>query len=834
MYIPSTSIAAGTNTQVQFNDGGLLGGDADFTFNKTTNQIAIAAGSAAAPTLIPTGDTNTGMWFPAADTVAWSTSGVERLRIDSTGVISATSSSSFLPQLFLTNTASNNFGPYWYTAKYRGAAPANAGDILGTFQFDSANSSNVGGYPAAIFRAVSNGAGATFHSGYLQFITYDLSGTFGVRMSVNEQGVLLQQGTALLPSLAASGDTNTGMWFPAADTIAWSTGGSERMRILSTGEVGIGTSTPGSFGKLEVLGSGYTAFSVASSDASGVRVVLAANAASEARINVTSNHPLATFVNGAERMRITAAGNVGIGTSSPGHLLQVNSTGSTISATTSSTTTQFTGPGLRLYNTNASMGTQAGLGIASLILDASATQGYMSFFQTNNSGGFVQDILRYDYNANFWQFYTNATEKLRITSAGNVGIGTTAPDALLSVNGIASFGAGAVATPSIAALGDLNTGMWFPAADTIAWSTGGTERTRIDSSGRLLLGTDTAIATSIQGVANTPSFQFHGILVSPSSAGFYNWSTSASTSSVFTFNKSVGGAVGTRGGLTASGTSYGSIVFNGDNGTTFSTAAIISALADAAPSATSMPGRIVFFTTPSGSLTATERVRITSAGNVGIGTSAPDALLSVNGIASFGAGAAATPSIAAFGDLNTGMWFPAADTIAWSTNGTERLRITDTGEVRIAVQTQLQNAANNLIYTTGGAQTIELRCNNAQQATASSILLNGRGPNDVLLFNTNATERMRISAAGNLGLGTSTFGTSAATVLAIATGTAPTTGPADTIQIYSTDLTAGNTMLSLYTEGTIVNANTTAAATHRIAIRVNGTVYYLLANTSAA
>jgi hypothetical protein len=40
-------------------------------------------------------------------------------------------------------------------------------------------------------------------------------------------------------------------------------------------------------------------------------------------------------------------------------------------------------------------------------------------------------------------------------------------------------------------------------------------------------------------------------------------------------------------------------------------------------------------------------------------------------------------------------------------------------------------------------------------------------------------------------------------------------------------------MLSLYTEGTPVNANTTAAATHRIAIRVNGTVYYLLANTAA-
>ena len=98
---------------------------------------------------------------------------------------------------------------------------------------------------------------------------------------------------------------------------------------------------------------------------------------------------------------------------------------------------------------------------------------------------------------------------------------------------------------------------------------------------------------------------------------------------------------------------------------------------------------------------------------------------------------------------------------------------------------------------------------------------------------TSSDERARIDFSGNLGLGTTSFGTSAATVLGIRTGTAPSTGPADTIQIYSTDLSAGNTMLSIFTEGTPVNANTTAAATHRIAIRINGTVYYLLANTVA-
>jgi hypothetical protein len=95
------------------------------------------------------------------------------------------------------------------------------------------------------------------------------------------------------------------------------------------------------------------------------------------------------------------------------------------------------------------------------------------------------------------------------------------------------------------------------------------------------------------------------------------------------------------------------------------------------------------------------------------------------------------------------------------------------------------------------------------------------------------TERMRITNLGNVCIGTTAAGTSAEEVLAIGTGVAPTTGPADTIQIYSTDLSAGNTMLSIYTEGTSVNANTTAATTHRIAVRINGTVYYLLANTAA-
>jgi hypothetical protein len=68
-------------------------------------------------------------------------------------------------------------------------------------------------------------------------------------------------------------------------------------------------------------------------------------------------------------------------------------------------------------------------------------------------------------------------------STDRVGIGTNTPDALLSVDGIASFGAGSASTPSIAAAGDLDTGIFFPAANTMVFSMGATERVRINANG---------------------------------------------------------------------------------------------------------------------------------------------------------------------------------------------------------------------------------------------------------------------------------------------------------------------------------------------------------------
>jgi hypothetical protein len=71
---------------------------------------------------------------------------------------------------------------------------------------------------------------------------------------------------------------------------------------------------------------------------------------------------------------------------------------------------------------------------------------------------------------------------------------------------------------------------------------------------------------------------------------------------------------------------------------------------------------------------------------VGIGATYANitAPLTVGGVAAFAAGTAALPSIARSTDLDTGIWFPTAtNTIAASTNGTEKLRITSAGDVGI-------------------------------------------------------------------------------------------------------------------------------------------------------
>jgi hypothetical protein len=68
--------------------------------------------------------------------------------------------------------------------------------------------------------------------------------------------VLPAAGSVSAPAFSTSGDTNTGVFFPAADTIAFVEGGVEVIRINSSSNVGIGTTSPAA--KLTVVGTGYS------------------------------------------------------------------------------------------------------------------------------------------------------------------------------------------------------------------------------------------------------------------------------------------------------------------------------------------------------------------------------------------------------------------------------------------------------------------------------------------------------------------------------------------------------------------------------------------------
>jgi hypothetical protein len=156
-------------------------------------------------------------------------------------------------------------------------------------------------------------------------VAYNTSGDYFVWL--NRGLSSFPAGSASAPSIIPDGDTNTGFWFPAADTVAASTAGSERMRIDSTGNVGIGT-TPsypldvraatGQVNVQSTTGTNYARqliqntgglfqFAIDSSTAA-----IFSNGGYSRVIYSDGAYPLITYTNGVERMRIDASGDVGI------------------------------------------------------------------------------------------------------------------------------------------------------------------------------------------------------------------------------------------------------------------------------------------------------------------------------------------------------------------------------------------------------------------------------------------------------------------------------------------------------------------------------------------
>ncbi len=154
-------------------------------------------------------------------------------------------------------------------------------------------------------------------------------------------------------------------------------------------------------------------------------------------------------------------------------------------------------------------------------------------------------------------------------------------------------------------------------AEPLAFYQIGSEKFRLDSGGRFLIGDSTARA---QDGGNNAQLQ-----VSSATGG--NWARISSSS--FTSGDDIGGGLiltksrsGTVGVHTvvANGDKLGSIFFEGSDGTDYERGAHIEAFVDGAPGDNDMPGRLVFSTTPDGSVTPAERMRITSSGALLLGT----------------------------------------------------------------------------------------------------------------------------------------------------------------------------------------------------------------------
>ena len=234
----------------------------------------------------------------------------------------------------------------------------------------------------------------------------------------------------------------------------------------------------------------------------------------------------------------------------------------------------------------------------------------------------------------------SSTERVRINSSGDVIVGsgiTVSPDGDIFATGVTTsttfsgnFSGGTVSgttgtftgdvdiADKIVHTGDTNTAIRFPAADTITAETGGSERARIDSSGRFLIGTN----SSLQTYGANPSLQVAGTSFDTSTLLLRRDENNANPPAIV-LGKSRGSAGGNT--VVQDDDQVGSLIFAAADGTDLtSIAAEIKVQIDGTPGSNDVPGRITFNTTADGASNPTERLRINSSGQLFLGATSTD------------------------------------------------------------------------------------------------------------------------------------------------------------------------------------------------------------------
>jgi len=406
---------------------------------------------------------------------------------------------------------------------------------------------------------------------------------------------IIASGTAALPSLAILSDPNTGIYSPGADQLAISTGGSGRLFVDASGVI----KTSGTEIQ-QTTASNYIRISGSDGAGNGANIIAFGESHSIApgriAVSAVGTGEIIASTGGAERLRITSAGLVGIGTSSPAQLFHLKGSGDVKLLLNSS-------------NNASDRGIYFATGTDSEVLGYIKQEYATGKFEISSGSGSYAAAIHFRTGG--------VSDRVIINSSGNVGIGTASPGAKFQVTD---------------ALGDIQIdggsinanradGFYLQASSYLRIYTNGAERARIDSSGRLLVGTSTARSNFFNDT-NSARFQVEGADNDGSAIAIVQNFNSNTLGAQLILAKSNLTSLGSN-TLVANGDRCGTVSFQGNDGTQFVEAAVIRGEIDGTPGADDMPGRLVFSTTADGASSPSERMRITAVGEVKLNTGVP-------------------------------------------------------------------------------------------------------------------------------------------------------------------------------------------------------------------